>query len=197
MTNMYYFAAYIKGCQFERNPTSAIKDEILKFVNLGLQTLLAQKVEVQEFWRKMVLQRKIYCYLGLSNKAYPIPNFETDGYDLEEASKLLAELYPIREDMDERRKQLFLVADARYHELQGNKSTELALIYLNHAISLDPGKKVGETRYIKQYRSELQDFLKICREIKPYQGRQTQALKKRHIDLHPDICKVRKNYKGA
>lgn len=206
MTNMYYFAAYIKGCQFERNPTSAIKDEILKFVDLGLQTLLAQKVEVQEFWRKMVLQRKIYCYLGLSNKAYPIPNFETDGYDLEEASKLLAELYPIREDMDERRKQLFLVADARYHELQGNKSTELALIYLNHAISLDPGKKFGETRYIKRYRSKLQDFLKICHEIKPYQERQTQALKERHIDLrftveyidlHPDICKVRKMYKGV
>lgn len=103
--------------------------------------------------------------------------------------------------MDDRRKQLFLVADARYHELQGNKHTELALTYLNHAILLDPGKKFGDTRYIKQYKSELLDFLKICHEIKPSQEKQTQSLKERYvdlrltvkyIDLHPDIWKVRK-----
>lgn len=90
--------------------------------------------------------------------------------------------------MDDRRKQLFLVADTRYHELQGNKHTELALTYLNHAILLDPGKK-------------LLDFLKICHEIKPSQEKQTQSLKERYvdlrltvkyIDLHPDIWKVRK-----
>lgn len=28
VTNMYYFAAYIKGYEVERNPTSAIKEEI-------------------------------------------------------------------------------------------------------------------------------------------------------------------------
>lgn len=206
VTNMYYFAAYIKGCEFERNPTSAIKNEILKFIDLGLQTLLAQKVEVQEFWRKMFLQRKIYCYLGLSNKAYPIPHFEKDRDDLEEASKLLAELYPIREGMDDRRKQLFLVADARSYELQGKKYTELALTYLNHAISLDPRENFGDTPYIKQYKSELQEFVNICHEIKPSQEKQMQALKGRHIDLrftveyidlHPDVCKVRKMYKCA
>lgn len=82
ITNMYYFASYIKGCEIVRNPTSAIKDEILKFIDLGLQTLMTQKVEVQEFWRKMFSQRKIY-----------------DRDDLEEASKLLAEIYPIREGM--------------------------------------------------------------------------------------------------
>lgn len=43
---------------------------------------MTQKVEVQEFWRKMFSQRKIY-----------------DIDDLEEASKLLAEIYPIREGM--------------------------------------------------------------------------------------------------
>lgn len=129
------------------------------------------------FWRKIFLQRKIYCYLGLSNKAYPIPHFEKDRDDLEEASKLLAELYPIREGMDDRRKQLFLVADARSYELQGKKYTELALTYLNHAISLDPRENFGDTPYIKQYKSELQEFVNICHEIKPSQEKQTQALK--------------------
>lgn len=108
--------------------------------------------------------------------------------------------------MDDRRKQLFLVADARYHELQGKKHTKLALTYLNHAIALDPGNKFGDSRYIKQYKSKLQEFLKIRQKIKPSQENQTQLLKERHvelrltvkyIDLHSDICKVRKMYKFA
>lgn len=85
--------------------------------------------------------------------------------------------------MDDRRQQLFLVADARYRNLQGNRHTGLALTYLNHAISLDPGKKFGETRYIKQYKSELQDFLKICHKIKPSHEKQTKSLKERHVGL--------------
>lgn len=57
----------------------------------------------------MFFQRRIYCYLRLSNKAYPISNFEKDSGYLEEASKLIAELFPMREGMDDPRKQLFLV----------------------------------------------------------------------------------------
>lgn len=33
--NMYYFVVYIKGCEFERNLIFVIKDEILKFIDLG------------------------------------------------------------------------------------------------------------------------------------------------------------------
>lgn len=97
VTNMYYFGVYIKGCEFERNPTSAIKEEIIKFIDLGLQTLSTQNSDDQEFWKKKFLQRRIYCYLRLSNKAYPISNFEKDSGHLKEASKLIAELFPMRE----------------------------------------------------------------------------------------------------
>lgn len=52
ITNMYYFASYIKGCEIERNPTSAIKDEILKFIDLGLQTLMHKKYRSKGFGEK-------------------------------------------------------------------------------------------------------------------------------------------------
>lgn len=89
--------------------------------------------------KKMFLQRRIYYYLRLSNKAYPISYFKKDSGDLEEANKLIAELSPMREGMDDRRKQLLLVADARSHEIkekQNIQNIEIALEYLDEAISL-------------------------------------------------------------
>lgn len=103
--------------------------------------------------KKMFLQRRIYYYLRLSNKAYPISYFKKDSGDLEEANKLIAELSPMREGMDDRRKQLLLVADARSHEIkekQNIQNIEIALEYLDEAISLDPQERFGETTHIKQ-----------------------------------------------
>lgn len=206
---MYYFAAYIKGCEYEKKPTSAIKEEILKFIDLGLQSLSTQSSDVQEFWKKMFLQRRIYYYLRLSNKAYPISYFKKDSGDLEEANKLIAELSPMREGMDDRRKQLLLVADARSHEIeekQNIQNIEIALEYLDEAISLDPQERFGETTHIKQYKSELQLYLlKQGPELKPCHEKQLTMFKRKqndlkmavnYRDLHPDSCEVRKYTRG-
>ena len=171
--NLYYFATYIKGCEFERNPTSHIKAEILNFIHLGLEILQTQSSEVQEYWTKMFLQRKIYCFLGLSNKAYPISFFTKNSVEIDEANKLLADSDEQRKYMDDRRQQLYLVADARGYEFQNNIS--MALEKLEEAISLDKRKAFGETIYIKKYKSYLESYRCYERSTQSKENKEKQS----------------------
>ena len=170
--NLYYFATYIKGCEFERNPTPHIKTEILNFIHLGLEILQTQSTEVQEFWTKMFLQRKIYCFLGLSNKAYPIRFFTKNSVEIDEANKLLADSDEQRKYMDDRRQQLYLVADARGYQFQNNIA--MALEKLEEAISLDKRKVFGETFYIKKYKSDLESHRCFLRSIQSNENKEKQ-----------------------
>lgn len=154
--NLFYFAVYIKGCEFENTPTKDVQNEILKYIDMGLKTLESRADEERKFWKKMYIQRKIFCYLGLSNKARPILNYDIEKMHMDIAKKLLTELFQMFQTMDDRRKQLYWVAKARLAQLQGFEN--LALKYLDNALDLDIDEEFGETRHIREYKSCLNDY---------------------------------------
>ncbi|XP_052811990.1 uncharacterized protein LOC128239403 [Mya arenaria] len=119
LVNMLYIEVYVRLWQFEHKPSKELRQALLMWGRIGLESLEEEDVDTKRLWRRMFILRMVFCLLGLGNRANLITNCPVDEACMQEARDLLSDVYKNWYGIEARRKMFYFVARARLLELDG------------------------------------------------------------------------------
>ncbi|KAJ8312428.1 hypothetical protein KUTeg_009801 [Tegillarca granosa] len=154
MDHMFYILVFSLICEYEKHPTSDLRDKIMEMADIGLQCSDNDEEDIKIFWRRTFFLRMIHCLLGISCKGAPILGSKITSRCIEKAKNLLAEVDKYWNTLESRRKVWYYVARARVQEIE--KNYDSARAYLQNAIQIATDGNFGELPYITTYLNDLQ-----------------------------------------
>ena len=140
--------------KYEQTPTTKVREDLLMWGRIGLESLEEEQEQIKIFWRRMFILSMVFCLLGIGNRANIIPGADVDDNCIKMAQQLLADFDQYYEGIEQRREMFYQVAKARLNHLLGRKDE--ALIHISSAEHLAESGQFKEVFYIGQIKSALQ-----------------------------------------
>ena len=159
LINVLLMETYYLLCKYEISPTIKIKEDLLMWGNIGIESLEEEDDEMKIFWRRMFILPMVFCLLGIGNKASIIPGAYIDTNCIQMAKQLLADIDKHFEGIAQRREMFYRVARARLNQLLGR--TDDALIHISLAENLAESGQFKEVFNIREIKSALQTIKKV------------------------------------
>lgn len=132
--NILFALVNIKLELYAGNPSTALKNEILDFVELGIRYFENENEDARNNWRCIYLDKKTCCHLGVDSDGKSIEGAVVDDQDLNTAKVCLLEAEKFDSVMDIRRRMHFYRAQAKYHRHQRNY--KISVGFLEEALEL-------------------------------------------------------------
>ena len=154
LINVLLMETYYLLCKYEISPTIKIKEDLLMWGNIGIESLEEEDDEMKIFWRRMFILPMVFCLLGIGNKVSIIPGAYIDANCIQMAEQLLADIDKHFEGIAQRREMFYRVARARLNQLLGR--TDDALIHISLAENLAESGQFKEVFNIREIKSTLQ-----------------------------------------
>ncbi|XP_053389834.1 uncharacterized protein LOC128552792 [Mercenaria mercenaria] len=153
---VYYIEVNLLSQKYEKDPTTHLKANILKTSEQGIAQFTDENDEIRKDYQRMLLLKRVFCYLGVGLFCKKIEKAETTQIDIEEAKKVIdfIETSDIWQGMEKRRKMLFYVAKSEYYKQQGN--SDLAVVHAKEA------QKLGEEN---NWTAELPNISEMVMEL--------------------------------
>ena len=116
ITDMYYKNVVFKLAEFEANPTIENQKQVLFESVRALWALSVEDEDLQEFWKRLILLRRAFVFLGVGKHCKIVKNYTPGEENLAEGEAILKD--PLLKGMEVRRKMFKSVANARLHYLK-------------------------------------------------------------------------------
>ena len=152
--NVLQIETYFLLWKNEQTPTTKVREDLLMWGRIGLESLKEEQEEIKIFWRRSFILSMVFCLLGIGNRANIIPGADVDDNCIKMAQQLLADFDQYYEGIEQRREMFYQVAKARLNHLLGRKDE--ALIHISSAEHLAESGQFKEVFYIRQIKSALQ-----------------------------------------
>lgn len=137
LVNMLYIEVYVKLWEFEKRPTEGIRQQLLMWGRIGLESLEEEDADTKTLWRRMFILRMVFCLLGIGNRANMIENCPVDDSCLSQARNLLSDIDRAWYGIETRRKMFYYVAKARLFELSGKLSECIECIKVARDLAIE------------------------------------------------------------
>ena len=151
LVNMLYIEVYFLLWQYEETPTKPIRDLLMMWGRIGLESLEEEEYGTKLLWRRMFILRMVFCLLGIGNRANIIFGACIDDECASIAELLLTKFDQYFQDIEQRREMFYSVARARLCQYRGQHSE--AFLHVCKAEKLSISGNFKEMEFIKQYKS--------------------------------------------
>ena len=153
LVNMLYIQVYFLLWQYEQTPTKQIRDSLMMWGRIGIESLEEEEFGTKLMWRRMFIQRMVFCLLGIGNRANIIHGAYVDDDCAKTAENLLADFDQYSERIEQRRKMFYNVAKGRLYQYRGE--FEVASLYVSDAEKLAMSGNFKELEFIRDYKLSL------------------------------------------
>ncbi|XP_033738255.1 uncharacterized protein LOC117325866 [Pecten maximus] len=152
VVNMY-LQYYSSLCQANKI-TEALeyKERILHWVEVGYNHFAHEERDIQLNWRRVYLDKKIYCHLGIDILSRDIAGAQITDNDIKAAKWCIFEMMELKDGMERLRLLHLFVACAKVNRLEGRQ--EVAKGYCKEALKhAEEGKFLSEVAVLKEHAS--------------------------------------------
>ncbi|XP_069127044.1 uncharacterized protein [Argopecten irradians] len=128
------------------------KKQILHWVEIGFSHFSQEERDIQLNWRRVYLDKKVYCHLGIDILSRDIPGACITDTDISEANRCISEMLQLKDGMEKLRLLHHFVAYAKVSRLEG--SLEVAKGYWKEALNVaEQGGFLSEVAVLKEHLS--------------------------------------------
>ena len=130
---MYYLEANLYSKVYELTPSKEMKENVLNSIEHAMAQFDNEEEDIRQDYKRMLMLRKAYCYLGLNLFGKKITGASVEKSDRISAKKCLdfVEITDIWTKMESRRKMLYYIAKAEYYREE--QIPEMALMFAKMA----------------------------------------------------------------
>lgn len=153
LVNMY-IEVYFLLWRYEQTPTNEIRDSLLMWGRIGLESLEAEEYGTKLMWRRMFILRMVFCLLGIGNRANIIVEADVDANCVNMAEGLLAEFDRFYEKIEQRRQMFYFVAKARLFQFRGDLT--MAELFVQKAEQLALSGNFREVEFIQEFKEVIE-----------------------------------------
>jgi len=115
-----------------------LKKEILFWIETGIKHFENENEDMRKTWRRVYLDKKVFCHLGIDILSQDIPDVEITEEDVKIATTHLIEMENLKQGMENLRLIHYYVAEAKLHTLRNEPPISKG--YLTQALEIG---KVG------------------------------------------------------